>query len=120
MALVSFSLTSEFHRHIYHANFDQLMVTESYLQHDTSILWSKLLQEKFPPTPLASIFPPFDAIWKTLLELVLVFLFTPSLFSFETLYFFSDPTPVAITKLTSLSNIINSKLLRINQVNCLT
>ena len=64
-----------FYVHIYDANFDYLMVIESYLQHDKSTEWSKFLQAKFPISS-----PPFNAIWKTLLQLLLVFLFTPSLF----------------------------------------
>ena len=37
-----------FYVQIYQANFDYSMVTESYLQHDKSIGWSKFLQTKFP------------------------------------------------------------------------
>ena len=39
--------------HIYHANFDSLMVTESYLQNDKTTEWPKFLQVKFP-TPLCT------------------------------------------------------------------
>ena len=38
---------------IYHANFDQSMITQSYLQNDTNIEWSKFLQAKFP-TPFST------------------------------------------------------------------
>ena len=41
-------------------------------------------------------YPPFNAIWKTLLQLFLFFLFTPSLFRFKLYKFLSDPTPVVI------------------------
>ena len=42
-----------FYVQIYQANSDYSMVTESYLQHDKSIGWSKFLQTKFPtPSPL--------------------------------------------------------------------
>ena len=63
------------------------MVSESYRQHDKSIEWSKFLQAKFPtPTPPS---PSFNAIWKIMPQLWLVFLFTPSLFHFK-LYAFLE------------------------------
>ena len=60
------------------------MVTESYLQYDKSNEWLKFLKAKFPPPPS----PPFNAIWKTQPRLLLVFLFTPSLFHFKLYEFF--------------------------------
>ena len=44
---------------------------------------------KIPPNKISNPLPsflPFNAIWKTLLELLLVFLFTPSLFDFKLLF----------------------------------
>ena len=50
------------------------MVTEPYLQYDKSIKWSKFLQVELPN---------FNAIWKTLIQLLLVFHFTPSRSDFK-------------------------------------
>ena len=69
------------------------MVTESDLEHDKSIEWSKFLQAKFPPYPHppSPLFPPFNAISETLLQLLLSFLFTPSLFHFKLYKFLLTP-----------------------------
>ena len=71
---------------IYHASFDQSMVTESYLQDDKRIEWSKFLQAKF-----STSFSSFNVIWETLLQLLLVFLFTLSLFDFKLYKFLLTP-----------------------------
>ena len=66
------------HVQIYHANFDYSIVTESYLLHDKSNEWSKFLRKFFQ-----SLSPSFNTFCKTLLQLLLVLHFTPSLFYFK-------------------------------------
>ena len=53
------------------------------------------LKQKFPFPP------PFNAIWKKLLLLMLVFLFLTLPFLFQTLWNFNWPTPVGISWLVS-------------------
>ena len=43
--------------------------------------------------------PPFSAIWKTLLQLLLVFLFTPSLFHFKLHKFLLTPLQLGLHSL---------------------
>ena len=80
------SFPPNLYAHICHANCDSLMVIESYLQHDQRTEWSKFLQAKFP---LSS--PTFNSIWKILLQLLLVFLFNPSIFHFKLYKFLLNP-----------------------------
>ena len=86
IAVVSFFFYFTLYAHIYHANCDSLMVIESYLQHDQRTEWSKFLQAK---VPLSS--PTFNSIWKILLQLLLVFLFNPSIFHFKLYKFLLNP-----------------------------
>ena len=65
---------------IYHANFDYLMVTESYLQHDRGTEWSKFLQAKFP-TP----FSTFQCYLEIPASIIAFFPFYSLPFSFQTL-----------------------------------
>ena len=58
------------HVHMCCANFDKSMFTECCLQHDKSIEWSKFSGAKFPFCSL------FNASWRTLIFLILVFLFS--------------------------------------------
>ena len=50
-------------------------------------------QNSQPPSP------PFSAIWKTLLQLLLVFLFTPSLFHFKLHKFLLTPLQLGLHSL---------------------
>ena len=71
------------------------MVTDSYLWHNKSTEVVKTFLSKISTTS-----PPFNAIWETLLQLLLVFLFSLSFISnFSKIS--SDPTPVVITWRTS-------------------
>ena len=78
IAVVSFFLTSGF---IYR-DFMLILISQWLL--DLIFSMTKALngqnssKQNFQPS-----FPPFSAIWKTLLHLLLVFLFTPSLFHFK-------------------------------------
>ena len=44
-----------FYVHIYNANFNELMVIKSYLQHAKSIEWSKFLQAKASALPISTL-----------------------------------------------------------------
>ena len=63
----------------YHAN----LLNGWYL----SSAWQKHWTIKIHPSKISNVslppFPPFNVIWKTLLKLLLVFVFTPSLFHFK-------------------------------------
>ena len=69
------------------------MLTESYLQHDKSIEWSKFLQAKFP-TP----FSTFQCSLKNPATNIACFPFYSLPFSFQTLQNSYDPTPVMSMK----------------------
>ena len=71
---------------IYHANFDQPMVTESYCSMTKALNSQNSSKQNFQPHS-----PPFSAIWKTLLQLLLVFLFIPFLFHFKLYKFLLIP-----------------------------
>ena len=67
-----------FYVQIYHANFDYSMFTESICNMAKALNGQNFSKQNFQP-----LSPSFNAIWKTLLQLLLVLLFTPSLFYFE-------------------------------------
>ena len=61
---------------IYHTNLNWSVVTECYMA--KVLNGQNSSKQNFQP-----LSPPFNAIWKTLPQLLLVLLFTPSLFHFE-------------------------------------
>ena len=65
---------------IYHANFDKSMITESYLQYDKIIEWSKFHQAKLP-TP----FSTFQCYLENPASIFVYFPFYSFPFSFQTL-----------------------------------
>ena len=81
---------------IYHANFDYSMVTESYLLHDKSTEWSKLLQAIFPIP-----FSIFQCYLQNPASTIACSPFYSFPFSFQTLKTSSGPKPVVIAKLMS-------------------
>ena len=74
----------------YHFFNFSLYVDIQQLQYDKSIEWSKISQAKF------AFVPPFNAIWKTFLLLMLLLIFFPFLFLFQVLIL-PDLTPVLVS-----------------------
>ena len=96
--------------HIYHANFDSLMVTESYLQNDKTTEWPKFLQVKFP-TPLHFSMPFGKPCFKnSLFSFLLLPFFISNLINFLWLHSSCDFIASKIVKYR------HSKLVRINQM----
>ena len=65
---------------MYRANFDESMITKSYLQQNISTEWSKFLQAKFPTS-----FSIFQCYLENSASIIACFPFYSLPFSFQTL-----------------------------------